>query len=237
MFYSHAFGHNGELAFHGLGINGKISELQAATGLALFPYLPEILAARKKVIDFMISIWILQDCRNWKSGNIQNGIMLTILYFLKQKHIWQTHWSEWMHWIFSQEDILSFLNTLPYVDAKVMEISESTAARILCLPLYTDLREAELETIISFLKWKHEQNTQGGGSFDYSIDVAHEFAPDRTSHVLLFFLVFFRVYFWVSVVLICICIFINQNIIRGQSMIPIIYQNSDPYVSRRRRNT
>lgn len=38
-------------------------------------------------------------------------------------------------------------------------------------------------------------------------------------------LFFFRVYFWVSVVLICICIFLLiKNIIRGQSMIPIIYQ-------------
>jgi dTDP-4-amino-4,6-dideoxygalactose transaminase len=35
MFYSHNFGHNGQLDFHGLGINGKISELQAAMGLAV----------------------------------------------------------------------------------------------------------------------------------------------------------------------------------------------------------
>ncbi|MFY8213233.1 MAG: DegT/DnrJ/EryC1/StrS family aminotransferase, partial [Flavobacterium sp.] len=34
-FYSHNFGHNGPLAFHGLGINGKISELQAAMGLTV----------------------------------------------------------------------------------------------------------------------------------------------------------------------------------------------------------
>jgi dTDP-4-amino-4,6-dideoxygalactose transaminase len=42
LYYSHNFGHNGPLAFHGLGINGKISELQAAMGLAVFPYLEEI---------------------------------------------------------------------------------------------------------------------------------------------------------------------------------------------------
>ena len=35
LFYSHNFGHNGPLAFHGLGINGKMSELQAAMGLSL----------------------------------------------------------------------------------------------------------------------------------------------------------------------------------------------------------
>jgi dTDP-4-amino-4,6-dideoxygalactose transaminase len=52
MFYSHNFGHNGPLEFHGLGINGKISELQAAVGLAIFPYMNTILSERKKVVDF-----------------------------------------------------------------------------------------------------------------------------------------------------------------------------------------
>ena len=37
MYYSHNFGHKGQLDFHGLGINGKISELQAALGLSLLP--------------------------------------------------------------------------------------------------------------------------------------------------------------------------------------------------------
>lgn len=39
LFYSHNFGHNGPLDFHGLGINAKISELQSAMGLAVFPYM------------------------------------------------------------------------------------------------------------------------------------------------------------------------------------------------------
>ena len=52
LFYSHNFGHNGPLAFYGLGINGKMSELQAAMGLTVFPYINFILEERKKVIDF-----------------------------------------------------------------------------------------------------------------------------------------------------------------------------------------
>ncbi len=43
LFYSHNFGHNGPLAFHGLGINAKISELQAAMGLAVFEHIDEII--------------------------------------------------------------------------------------------------------------------------------------------------------------------------------------------------
>ena len=39
LYYSHNFGHNGPLDFHGLGINAKISELQAAMGLAVLPHM------------------------------------------------------------------------------------------------------------------------------------------------------------------------------------------------------
>jgi dTDP-4-amino-4,6-dideoxygalactose transaminase len=52
LFYSHNFGHNGPLDFHGLGINGKISELQSAMGLAVFPYMDYIIRERKKVVDY-----------------------------------------------------------------------------------------------------------------------------------------------------------------------------------------
>jgi dTDP-4-amino-4,6-dideoxygalactose transaminase len=49
--YSHNFGHKGPLDFHGLGTNGKISELQAAMGLAVLPHMEEIIQRRKKVVD------------------------------------------------------------------------------------------------------------------------------------------------------------------------------------------
>ncbi|MBC7409670.1 MAG: DegT/DnrJ/EryC1/StrS family aminotransferase, partial [Arcicella sp.] len=52
LFYSHNFGHNGPSDFYGLGINGKISELQAAMGLAVLPYIRYIMEERKKVVDY-----------------------------------------------------------------------------------------------------------------------------------------------------------------------------------------
>ena len=48
LFYSHNFGHKGETDFHGLGINAKMSELQAAMGLAVLPHLSGLIEARKK---------------------------------------------------------------------------------------------------------------------------------------------------------------------------------------------
>src|SRR5450432_2295874 len=43
LFYSHNFGHNGPYDFSGLGINAKISELQAAMGLSILPYMDNII--------------------------------------------------------------------------------------------------------------------------------------------------------------------------------------------------
>ena len=42
LYYHHNFGHNGPESFYGLGINAKMSELQAAMGLAVLPYMEEI---------------------------------------------------------------------------------------------------------------------------------------------------------------------------------------------------
>ena len=52
IYYSHNFGHNGPLDFHGLGINGKISELQSAMGLSVLPHMQYILECRKKIVNF-----------------------------------------------------------------------------------------------------------------------------------------------------------------------------------------
>ena len=51
MFYHHNFGHEGTDAFHGLGINAKMSELQAAMGIAVLPYIEKLLHGRRIVVE------------------------------------------------------------------------------------------------------------------------------------------------------------------------------------------
>ena len=46
IFLSHAFGHVGD-DYYQLGINGKMSELNAAMGLSVLPFMNEILNKRK----------------------------------------------------------------------------------------------------------------------------------------------------------------------------------------------
>ena len=52
MWYRHNFGHDGHEKYHGLGMNAKMSELQAAMGLSVLPYMEHILAERKRVCSF-----------------------------------------------------------------------------------------------------------------------------------------------------------------------------------------
>lgn len=51
LYYSHNFGQITPIEFYAEGINAKISELQAAMGLSVFPYMNEIISERKKVVE------------------------------------------------------------------------------------------------------------------------------------------------------------------------------------------
>ncbi|MDK2771865.1 MAG: DegT/DnrJ/EryC1/StrS family aminotransferase, partial [Flavobacterium sp.] len=51
IYYHHNFGHKNQEEFLGLGTNAKMSELQAAMGLAVFNHLEEIFEGRKKAVQ------------------------------------------------------------------------------------------------------------------------------------------------------------------------------------------
>ena len=49
--YMRNFGHNGEEEFWGLGVNAKMSEIHAAMGNCMLPYMDEIISTRKTIAD------------------------------------------------------------------------------------------------------------------------------------------------------------------------------------------
>lgn len=153
LYYSHNFGHNGPLAFHGLGINGKISELQAAMGLAILPYMSHIVAERKKVVEYY-------DVHlNWKNLNKMKLREYTEwnysyypLIFENEAQLLKVQKELNDNAIFPRRYFYPSLNTIDYVKGQHMPISESIASRILCLPLYVGLQENELERICEVIK-------------------------------------------------------------------------------------
>lgn len=152
LYYSHNFGHNGPLAFHGLGINAKISELQAAMGLAIFPYMNHIIDERKKVVDFY-----------------NNKLNFNTVQSLKIRENTEWNYSYYPVILDSEETLLKVLdalaveniiprryfypslNTIEYTKGEKMLISESIASRILCLPLYVGIPETDLENIVQII--------------------------------------------------------------------------------------
>ena len=152
IFYSHNFGHNGPLDFHGLGINAKISELQAAMGLTILPYMEKILSDRKQVVtfydhhlDFSRSRKLrIRENTNWNYSYYpvifqDEGTLLKVQKSLNQNEI------------FPRRYFYPSLNTIEYTNGGAMPVSESVASSILCLPLYSGLEEIETRRICDII--------------------------------------------------------------------------------------
>jgi dTDP-4-amino-4,6-dideoxygalactose transaminase len=149
VYYSHNFGHNGPEAFHGVGINGKISELNAAMGLAMLPYMDEILEKRYEICDSYGSL-LKQDGKitkiklraetQWNGAyfpivmNSENDLLM-LVDKLNAKDIYPRRY------------FYPSLNYLPYTNYEEKKNSESIAKRILCLPVFYNLPEEVFNSI------------------------------------------------------------------------------------------
>ena len=152
LFYSHNFGHDGPLAFHGLGINGKISELQAAMGLAVLPHMETILAERKRVVDFYNQNLDVTKVQTLKiRENTQWNYSYYPVIFKDEVTLLRVQKALNEEQIFPRRYFYPSLNTINYVENSSMPVSESIAARILCLPMYVELNQSDLEFIVSIL--------------------------------------------------------------------------------------
>jgi len=152
LFYSHNFGHDGPLAFHGLGINGKISELQAAMGLTVLPYMETILAGRKRVVDFYNQNLDLSQVQTLKiRENTQWNYSYYPVVFKDEATLLRVQKSLNEMQIFPRRYFYPSLNTITYLKGEKMTISENIASSILCLPLYVELNNNELQKIVSIL--------------------------------------------------------------------------------------
>lgn len=152
LFYSHNFGHNGPEDFHGVGINAKMSELQAAMGLCVLPHMDKITLERKRLVDYYnenldfskLSKLKIRDDTQWNFSYYpvifnSESALLNIQNKLNEKGVYPRRY------------FYPSLNTMQYVKGEEMPISESVASRILCLPLYFELDEKNLSFIVEII--------------------------------------------------------------------------------------
>ncbi|MBQ4820287.1 DegT/DnrJ/EryC1/StrS family aminotransferase [Aquimarina sp. MMG016] len=155
LYYHHNFGHNGPLEYHGLGINAKASEMQAAMGLSVLPYMDTIINKRKALsecykeqlqnTDFLTFMKI-------RDGASMNYSYLPVL-FKTEELLLATLESLEKKEVFPRRYFYPSLNKLPYLEhKKPMPISEKISGRILCLPLYSELSMEEVTMICDTIK-------------------------------------------------------------------------------------
>lgn len=151
-FYSHNFGHDGPLSYNGLGINGKISELQAAMGLSVLPHMPSIIQARAEVVALYES---LLEFDKIKKINLRNNLQWNYSYypilFKNETTLLEVQSLLNSIQIFPRRYFYPSLNTLPFVNHTDMKFSESIANRILCLPLSHEIAKKSILEITKLI--------------------------------------------------------------------------------------
>ena len=152
LFYSHNFGHNGPLEFHGLGVNAKISELQSAMGLAVFPYMDHIITERKKVVSFYNKTLNFKTVKTLKiRENTEWNYSYYPVIFNSETILFKVQQALLEENILPRRYFYPSLNTIDYIKGDPMPISESIASRIMCLPLYVGIPEETLEKIAQII--------------------------------------------------------------------------------------
>ena len=153
IYYSHNFGHNGPLAFYGLGINAKISELQAGMGLAVFPYMDKILEKRKILVqEYNIN---LRDSSLEKlkiRAETDWNFSYYPLLFKDEATLLKSE--KLMHDanILPRRYFYPSLDTLPYISGGNAAISRDVSSRVICLPLYHTLNTDSISKVCSLLE-------------------------------------------------------------------------------------
>jgi len=147
------FGINGPEAFYDeVGINGKMSELHAALGLAVLPTIPEVISKRKQLCD--LYDLLLKGTGLSKpacpAGTDYNYSFYPVL-FPNEEVLKQAQQIMNDAGIFPRRYFYPPLTRLTYVQSKMMPVAEDAASRILCLPLYAGLAADKVEYICSLI--------------------------------------------------------------------------------------
>jgi len=151
-FQSHNFGHLNAIDFSLVGINAKISELQAAMGLAMMDEMDFVFGERKKVVEYYNSHLDFSKMRTveMRAGTEWNYSYYPIL--LESESTLQNVLAELAQVnIFPRRYFYPSLNKLPYIQDQSCPISESVSTRVLCLPLYVGLTNKDLKMIVQVI--------------------------------------------------------------------------------------
>jgi dTDP-4-amino-4,6-dideoxygalactose transaminase len=153
IYYSHNFGHNGPEDFYGVGINGKISELSAAMGLAVWPYFDEIISKRKEIVEKYLT---LLSAYNLKFISLREGVDWNYSYFpvvFESEEMLNNVMRDLNKQdIYPRRYFYPSLNQIDYVKGESCPVAEDISKRVLCLPLFHGLSFDKVNLISETIK-------------------------------------------------------------------------------------
>jgi len=161
--YLRNFGHETPVDFAMLGINGKSSELHAAMGLSVLPYMDEILSRRRELsshYDKKLSDLSVQHQRI--NGDATYNFSYYPVVFNSEQMLINAIDELSKHQIFPRRYFYPSLDTLNYIIDQHCPVSRDIASRILCLPLYHDLSFEDIGTIANILMEIQKGNFNSG---------------------------------------------------------------------------
>lgn len=152
LFSMHNFGHDGPEAFQSIGVNAKMSELQSAMGLAVLPYMAEIINSRKTICETYnrafneteLKLLNLRPETNWNYSYYP-------VIFKDEAQLLNVKTALNTAQIFPRRYFYPSLNTLEYTNKQSCPVSEDIASRILCLPLYPGLSTTDVNKIVTII--------------------------------------------------------------------------------------
>lgn len=151
--YLRNFGHDGPEKFYSIGINGKNSEFHAAMGLVNLNHVDEILEKRRSQSEIYNGMLQKLKARKPKIGPHTEfnhayyplvfddaGLMKRCLEKLNASNI------------FPRRYFYPSLSSLPYINEEYhLPVTMDVCEKVICLPLYFDLTEEEIQFICRLL--------------------------------------------------------------------------------------
>ncbi|NME68176.1 DegT/DnrJ/EryC1/StrS family aminotransferase [Flammeovirga aprica] len=146
------FGHDGEFKFSGVGINGKNSEFHAAMGLVNLNYIDQIIQKRNNDYQYYMNWFKGHDItfQTIQAESMYNFSYMPVLFnsealcekvylILKENNI------------YSRRYFYPLLTELDYVESYPLPIAKDISNRVLCLPLYFQLKKEEIDLIVRLI--------------------------------------------------------------------------------------
>ena len=147
-----SFGHIGD-DYYSVGINAKNSEFHAAMGLAVFPYIPEIIKKRKTIADWYRQALDPAEVQmlDTKLPDFEFNYAYFPVVFKDEAILLRVRESLQQAGVNTRRYFYPSLSSLPFIEKTSCPVSDDYSTRVLALPFYPDLLPEDVSRICTII--------------------------------------------------------------------------------------